>query len=150
VNYKIDILLFGTAERPTVFFQSDPPLSEDQVLSVLLYGRTYDSLDENKANTISSTSSAFADHAIALGSLFLLASTPIESVGYNPSTGLFSAKIRLAEGTSLSLQTTEGKGQAAGIRKNIGGNWILNTYIENDTETNKQSGGASIEWNKRY
>ncbi|MFO1520066.1 MAG: translocation/assembly module TamB domain-containing protein [bacterium] len=150
VDYKIDIIILGTVGRPTVLFQSDPPLSQDQVLSVLIYGRTFDDLDENKANSVASASAAFADKAIALGSLFLLASTPIESIGYNPSTGLFSAKIRLAEGTSLNLATQEGKTQQAGIRKNLGGNWIINTYIQNDTVTNKQSGGAMLEWNKRY
>lgn len=150
VDYKIDIQLFGTVERPRIIFQSDPPLSQEQILSYLIYGREFEELDTDKTDSVGNVAAAFSDRAVALGSLFLLASTPIQSVSYNPATQNFSAKIRLAEGTSLTLGTTEGKTQQVGIRKNIGGNWIVNTYIENDSEQGEQRGGAFLEYYKRY
>jgi len=150
LDYKIDVIVVGTFKRPVVVFQSDPPLEREQIISVLIYGRTFDELNTDKSQSVSAVSAAAADRAIALGSLFLLASTPIESVGYNPATGEFSAKVKLAQGTSLSLGTQEGKTQEVGLKKNIGGNWILNTYFENNSDKGNQSGGALMEWYKRY
>lgn len=34
--------------------------------------------------------------------------------------------------------------------KNLKGNWLFDTYIENNSETNHQKGGAYLEWPKRY
>ena len=150
VDYNIDILLLGTVERPKVLLQSQPPLSQEQILSYLIYGREFEELDTEKTDSVGNIAAAFGDRAVALGSLFLLASTPIQSLSYNPATQNFSAKIRLAEGTSLTLGTAEGKTQQVGIRKNVGGNWIVNTYIENDSEQGEQRGGAFLEYYKRY
>ncbi|MCC6272960.1 MAG: translocation/assembly module TamB domain-containing protein [Deltaproteobacteria bacterium] len=150
VDYKIDVLLVGTVERPRILFQSSPPLSQEQILSYLIYGREFEELDTEKTDSVGNVAAALSDRAVALGSLFLLASTPIQSLSYNPATQNFSAKIRLAEGTSLTVGTSEGKTQQVGIRKNVGGNWIVNTYIENDSEQGEQRGGAFLEYYKRY
>jgi len=149
-DYTIDVLIVGTIKRPRVILQSDPPLGQEQILSVLLYGRTFEDLNANNATSVSAVSAALADRAIALGSLFLLASSPIESIRYDPGTGTFGAKVRIASGTSLDFQTQEGRTQQFGLRKNLKGNWMLNTYFENDSETNKQKAGALLEWYKRY
>jgi len=149
-DYKIDIILVGTLKKPTIVFQSDPPLNQDQILSVLIYGRTFEDLNADNSSSVSAISTAIADRVIALGSLFVLASSPIESVQYNPKTGAFSAKVKIAQGTSLELGTQQGKTQELGLRKNLKGNWLIRTYIQNNTQTGTQSGGAFLEWYKRY
>jgi hypothetical protein len=149
-DYDINILVIGSIERPQIIFQSSPPLDQEQIISVLIYGRTFEDLNSDESNTVSSVSGAAADRAMTLGSLFLLASTPIESVSYNAATRAFTAKIRVAKGTSLSLGTQEGKTQQTGLQQNLGGNWNLNTYFENDSQTGEQRGGGIIEWYKRY
>ncbi len=149
-DYLIRILILGTVEKPQVVFRSEPPLPEEQLMSTLIFGRSFDELDTNNASSVGSFSAALADRAISLASLYLLASTPIESIGYNPQTRAFLAKIRLAKGTSLNLGTEWGKSEQVGVNKKIGKKWFLKTYFENDQETNKQSGGASLNWSKRY
>lgn len=149
-DYTITILVLGTIHKPRIVFESDPPLSEEQIMSVLIYGKSFDELDTTKANSVSNVSAAIADKALTLGSLFLFASTPIESIGYNPGSGSFNAKIRLAKGTSLNVGTTGTSTQQLGLQKNIKGNFIIRTYIQNNSQTNTQSGGAVFEWYKRY
>lgn len=149
-NYDIDLIILGTMKRPRVVFQSNPPLSQEEIISVLIYGQPYDALDTSQSNSVGNVASAVADRALRLSSLFLLASTPVESVGYDPSTGYVSARFRLGGSTSLEVGTNEGHTQKVGLRKNIGGNWIINTYIENDSDEGSQRGGAFLDWYKRY
>jgi len=148
--YKIKIKVIGSLKRPRFIFESQPPLDQEQIISVLIYGRTFDDLNQSEANNVNSVSSAAAEKALTLGSMYLLASTPIESVAYNPNTQTFTARVRVAKGTAIDLGTQEGKTQEVGLRQKIGGNWFVNTYVENDTETGEQSGGAVLEWSKRY
>ncbi len=149
-NYNINILLIGSVNRPQIIFESSPPLDREQIISVLIYGRTYEELNTSQSNTVGSVSGAAADRVMTLGSLFLLAGSPIQSVSYNPATGAMEARVRVAEGTSIKLGTQEGKTQEAGLQQSLGGNWNLNTFFENDTETGKQRGGGMLEWYKRY
>ncbi|HEX5032910.1 MAG TPA: translocation/assembly module TamB domain-containing protein, partial [bacterium] len=149
-NYDIDLIVVGTMKRPRVIFQSHPPLSQEEIISVLIYGQPYDSLDSSQSNSVGNVASAVADRALRLSSLFLLASTPVESVGYDPATGYVSARFRLGGATSLEIGTNEGHTQKVGLRKNVGGNWIINTYIENDSDEGSQRGGAFLDWYKRY
>ena len=149
-DYDIEIQVVGPVLRPRVYFTSSPPLDREQIISLLIYGRTFEDLNQDESQSVGAVSGAVTDRALALGTLYFLASTPIESLGYNPNTGEFSAKVRLAKGTSLTLGTREGKSQKVGLRQGLGGNWSLSTFVENDSETGEQSGGGMIEWFKRY
>lgn len=148
-EYKIDLFILGTLAKPRIVFESTPPLSEEQMISVLLYGRTYNDLDETQRSSVSSTSEVLAQQALGVGSLFILASTPVQSISYDPVTGAFSAKLRLTEGTLVNFSTQEKK-QQFGLRKTLSGNWAITTYVENDQETQKKMGVAFFEWIKRY
>ena len=149
-NYDIDLIILGTMKRPRVVFQSNPPLSQEEIISVLIYGQPFEDLNTSQSNSVGNVASAVADRALRLSSLFLLASTPVESVGYDPASGYVSARFRLGGSTSLEVGTQEGHTQKVGLRKNIGGNWIINTYIENDSDEGSQRGGAFLDWYKRY
>lgn len=149
-DYDIRIMVVGTFKRPRIIMESSPPLDQEQIISVLIYGRTFDELSTDNANSVGAVSSAVANRAITLGSLFLLAGTPIESVSYDPMTQTFTARVRIAEGTSLTVGTKEGTSPQAGLRKNLGRNWILNTYVEDDQKAKAVRGGAMIEYYKRY
>jgi hypothetical protein len=148
-DYRIDIWVQGTVGKPEVVFESTPPLSQEQMVAALLYGQPFGDLDATQGSSVANTSQAIAQKSVALGSLFLLASTPVESVSYNPDTRSFSAKVRLSDATLLNITTQENK-QQVGVRRGLGGNWSINTYIENDSERSKQIGTALFEWIKRY
>ncbi len=147
--YKIDLYILGTLSKPRLVLESVPPLSEDQLLSILMYGQPFEDLDATKSSTVSNTSAAFSQGVVGLGSFLLLASTPIKSVTYDPTTGAFSASLSLGGGTLLKVATQETK-QQVGLRKSLSGNWSVNTYLENDKESQKQTGVTFFEWIKRY
>jgi hypothetical protein len=49
---KIEILVGGTAQKPTVAMESDPEMSEADIVSVLLFGKPYGSLDEGQEDLV--------------------------------------------------------------------------------------------------
>ena len=149
-DYLIKIKMSGSVERPNIWFESEPPLSEDNIVSVLIYGDTFDDLDVDKAASVSNMQAALANKAIALTTFFLFASTPIQTMAYNPETGAFTAKIKLGEKTSLTLGKTDSHTQNIGLRRRLGKGWFINTSVNRDEELMQTSGSAYIEWHKRY
>ncbi len=148
-DYTIRILLFGTSSKPQVKLISDPPLPEDQLISVLLFGRSIGDLDESQGESVGNAQNALADGAVGLASLYLLASTPIESMGYDPTTGEVSAKVRLGEGTSLNVGAGDGTPQV-GIRRRLSRKWTITTDFANRVGSNQSTVSAFLEWSSRY
>lgn len=151
IDMTILIELAGTIEQPSIVLASKPPMSQGDIISMLLYGEPMDALDSDSASSASNMNAALANNAIALTSFFLLASTPIQSVGYNPETQMFSARIKLAKKTSLSVGSSSNT-KEVGIRQRLGKGWSITTGWEKDNDSSSSAGGASayIEWSKRY
>ncbi len=157
VDYTISINLVGTVERPSVYFESEPPMSQDNIIATLIYGEPFDNLNAGDASSVGNMSSAIADRAIALTSLFVLASTPIQRVNYDPKTGAFSAKLKLGKRTSLNAGTTSStSSEQVGLQRSLGKGWVINTNVQtpssgnNTTAPNGTNATALIEWHKRY
>ena len=154
-DYVIQILVLGTADSPDIKFLSTPPLSQNQLIAVLLFGKTMDQLEAGQLESVDNARAAAASSAISLASMYLLASTPIESIGYNPGNGQFSAKVRLASGMSLDVGASTQRVERLGLRKRLGTNWSINTYLNDPFRTNndttaRRAAEAYLEWNKRY
>lgn len=150
-DFRIDLVLKGSVDRPFYYLESDPPRSPTQLLSMLMYGGEADELDTESQRSVEETRAAMVDGALGLLSMYYLASTPIDSVGYNPYTGLFRARVKLAKGLSLSVGSDlEGAHQSVGIRKRLSENWSFETTAETDEETNENKGVALFKWGRRY
>jgi hypothetical protein len=149
-DYTVQILILGLASAPEIKFTSVPPLPEKDVLAVLLFGKKIDALDSGQAQSVGSTNAAVADSAVSLASMYLLASTPVESVGYDSTTGVFNAKVRLADGTSLNVGSDLSHLNQVGLRKRLGGDWYLNTYLSNPLQSAGQSLTTFLEWSRAY
>lgn len=151
VDYTLYVKLMNTLDKPVMKLISDPPLPENQLYSALLFGRPLGDLDPEQSAAVMDTKVAVTDGAIGLISLFALASTPIQSVGYDPSTKVFSAKVRLAEGTSLNVGTSTEhfKSSKVGIRKRLNRFWSVETDVTHSAETG-QTASAYLEWSHRY
>jgi autotransporter translocation and assembly factor TamB len=147
-DYQVLIQLVGTIDKPQILLKSDPPLPENQIIAVLIFGRPLDELDSDQTASVGSTQAAITDGAISLASLYLLASTPIQSVNYDPSSGAVSAKVRLGDGMSLNLGRSTQE-STIGIRKRIGRYWTLETDFSNSAPYGKV-GSAYLEWSHRY
>src|SRR5699024_4562992 len=122
-DYTIRMLVLGDTAKPIVKLVSDPPLNPEQITAVLFFGQAPDSLDPDQRESSGNIQSALANRAIGLASLYLLASTPIQSVGYNPTTGTFTAKVKLAQGTSLNLGADARQLDEVSVRKRLGSRW---------------------------
>jgi hypothetical protein len=148
-DYKILIRLSDTFDHPQVHLQSEPPLPENQLFSVLLFGRPLDELSSTETASVGSARAALADQALGLVSLYALASTPIESLAYDPMTGMMSAKLKLAEGTSLHLGSNVKESTTVGVQSRLGKNWTLEADV-GTTETSRGVASAYLQWSNRY
>lgn len=150
-EYTVFVHFFGTTERPDFFLTSDPPLSEQDALSVLLFGRTASEIDSSESESLAGTRAAIANRAIGLASMYLLATTPIESVGYDPVNNTVSTRVRLRDGTTLSVKSGTRGVAGLGLRQSLGGPWSIRTEIENlEQQQTERSASAVLEWSKRY
>jgi hypothetical protein len=149
-DYTIHIQLSGTAANPDIQMTSSPPLNKNEILSVLLFGKRLQELESTETESIGSAKAAITDGAVSLASMYLLASTPVESVGYNPNTQMFTAKVRLADGTSLNIGSDFGNQSRLGVRQRLGPNWSINTYLLNPFDSLHRTLNAFLEWNRRY
>lgn len=150
-DFRIDLILKGSVDRPFYYLESDPPRSPTQLLSMLMYGGDADALDTEGQRSVEETRAAMVDGALGLMSMYYLASTPIDSVGYNPYTGVFRARVKLAKGLTLAVGSDlGGANQSVGIRKRLSENWSFETTAETDEETNESKGVALFKWGRRY
>lgn len=150
LEYDINVLLQGLVSDPQVKFSSSPPLEDDQILSVLLFGRPFNELDEDQKTSISSVNSAFADAALGLSSLYLFATTPIESIGYDPEKQAVTARLGLGGGTTLQVESGGDSLSAVGFRKKLSRDIFLRSDVETIANTGKRTVSAFVEWVKRF
>ncbi len=150
VDYTVNMNVVGPMEKPQFLLTSDPPLSQEDIIAVLIYGEPYSQLDGGDADNVSSTSAAMANRAFALTTMYLFASTPIQRIGYNPDTGTVVAKFRITEGTSLTVGSGGSSHQQVGLRRRLGHGWVVTTTVEPSTDGSPTNAEAFIEWNKRY
>lgn len=151
LEYTIQMLVMGAMREPQVRFFSDPPLDDDQIVAVLLFGRPSHELGEDEKASAASLTAAFSDAVLSVSSLYLLASTPIESVGYDPEKQRVTARVGLGGGTSLELGggSSEG-GSGVGIRKRLSSDFLFRSEVETLGTTGKRTVSALIEWVKKF
>ncbi len=150
-DFKIDLKLSGTADSPFYTLESRPPRTQSEILSIILFGGGADELDLDNQRSVEDTRAAMVDGAIGLMSMYYLASTPIETVGYNPHTGLFRARVRLGQTLALTVGSDlGGSTQSIGLRKRLTENWSFETTAETDEETKSNHGLAMFRWGRRY
>lgn len=149
-DYRIRIITVGTMDRPRISLESEPPLPERDIMAVLLFGRLPEGLEPDQSRSADETRAAVADGAISLLSMYYLASTPIESMSYNPHTGMYSAKVSIAKGFSLTLGSNLETESQLGLRKRLGRNWTAESLAIKDEVNETTKGVAMFTWSKRY
>ncbi len=148
---KINLKLSGTVDRPFYILESQPPRPSTELLSMILFGGNPDAMSDDNLRSVEQTRAAMIDGAIGLVSMFYLASTPIDSVGYNPYTGVFRARVQLSQGTSLFVGSDlEGAKQSIGLRRRLTENWSFETGAETSEANGKNKGLAMFKWGRRY
>lgn len=149
VDYTIKLAVVGTMAKPRIEIFSDPPRPQTELLSAVIFGDATE-LDSDQMRSVEEARAAIADGAISLISMYYLAATPIDSIGYNPYTGVVRAKIRLSGRTSLTIGSDLRSQQSIGLRRRLSPNWSLETTVQHNTESDEQSERAMLRWAKRY
>ncbi len=146
----IRILLLGSTAKPQVTLESEPPLTQQEIVALLLYGKSPDALDYDQAASVGNAQSALGSGAFGLASLYLFASTPIDYVGYDSTTQTYSMKFRLPGGASLSVgSNTLEESQSVSVRKRLASHWVIETQARRSpVEGNVVE--TILEWFERY
>ena len=148
-DYIVSVLVLGTVGKPVVRMRSDPPLPEDQILAVLLYGKPLESLDPDQTSSVGNANAALFSGALNLFSLYTLSALPIQRIDWDPATGNASIAVTLGEGTSLRLNQEEGA-RSVGIRRRITKHWAVTTQLNNPSDPADRSVTALLEWAYQY
>ncbi len=148
-GYKIFISLSGTVQSPLVLFTSEPVLSKNDIISVLIYGRVAGQLVANEAETAGNVNAAVTDRAVGLFGLWAFASTPIQSFSYNATTKVYTATVDLGNGVTAGVGTNWEQATNFELRKRVSTRWMLTaTWAPN--QNNRQEGRLVLQWEKRF
>jgi|GEM_PF-5574531 len=152
-DYTVFILLSGTADAPQTTMISDPPLPPDEVVSVLLFGAPTNDIGLEDNATVQSAQALFLSRSVNLLSLYVLASTPVQRIDFNPDSNEVSALIRVSDKTTLNVGAASGEEATAGIvrvRRRVGKSWAIVTGFESVGRKSSSAASAWLEWSKRY
>ncbi len=141
---KIFIRLLGTAQKPQVKFESDPPMIQSDIMAMLLFGKSPDKLDSDQQSSAANAQTAVSNSAFGLASLYLLASTPVEYVGYDPASRTYTVKFRLPGGATLQLGS-DGRSKGVQLRKRLAAHLAIQTELSN-TQTQGNIATTLLEW----
>lgn len=146
----IRVKLLGSTEKPRVVFESEPPMDQQAVIALLLFGKTPDDLDPDQHSSVSNSQSAMANGAFGLASLYLFASTPVQHVGYDPSTQTYAIKFSLPGGASLEVGSGADQSTRLTLRKRLARRWVVETELERDPERQRSGVSTFLQWFQRY
>lgn len=146
----IALKLLGSTEKPRVIFESEPPMDQQAIIALLLFGKSPDDLDPDQNATVSNSQSAMANGAFGLASLYLFASTPIQYVGYDPATQTYAIKFSLPGGASLEVGSGADQSKHLTLRKRLARHWVLQTEVSRDEEQRRNAVTTFLEWFQRY
>ena len=146
----VDLLLLGSTDKPRVLFESEPPMDQQQIIALLLFGKPPDDLDPDQSTTVSNSQSAMATGAFGLASLYLFASTPVQYVGYDPGTQTYAMRLSLHGGASLEVGSASDQSKHLTLRKRLARHWVIETELQRDQEQQRNAVSTFLEWFQRY
>ena len=154
ITYKnpevdIKILILGNTQNPRIEFESKPELNRQQIVSVILFNKSLDELNEEEISSATNISRAMSDGALGLFSLIFLSSTPIQSVGYDPVSKSYTARLKIDDNTTFSMGSDFDSQRNFAVRRRLGGPWSLRTELRQTTDSSDVV-VTLIEWLKRF
>ena len=138
-GYRIYLNIIGTVDSPKLLLSSFPSLPRDEIISLLLYNRRSNELASFDRASVGSTEDAISNRALGLFSIWAFASTPIDSVLYDPQTKTYSAVVSLPGGTSVSIGTDWDRLNNLSFRKRLNSTWAVVTTFEPTEEDSKET-----------
>lgn len=151
-DVTIKIALLGSTDRPQISLTSDPPMTQDEIIGVLLYGKSPGELDIDQQTSVGNAATAMTNGAFGLASLYLFASTPIEYVGYDPATQTYSIKFKLPGGATLAVGSTLEESRTIKLRKRIASHFAIETELQSTRSGEQRSSAITtfLQFFERY
>lgn len=140
-EYKITLDLEGPVSKPRYAFRSDPPLPQNDIYAVLLFGRPLADLGTEDKTSAQKTNEILSQGILSLSVLYFLAGSPVEYVGFDPDSQNATAQIGLSNKTSLRVGGGKEGMNAGGIRHSLGKGWYIDTTVQDkkNTATNRRN-----------
>lgn len=148
-DYNLYADIHMESKNTSIALTSDPPLTEDDIISLILFNELATNLDSTSTDSVENTQAALTKRSIGFFSFFVLSSTPVESVNYDPTTNEYSARVKLPGGFTGTVGSDWDKSQEVGLRRRLGGNWVISATTGTDSEGNSRQ-ESMIEWYHRY
>ncbi len=140
-SYKVMIHVGGTTANPSIKLSSDPDLSREDIISVLLYD--HKTSQGSDAENVGNVQAAIADKAIGLFGIWAFASTPVKSVSYNPVTKVYEATFDIGNGVTASVGTNWDQQATLALRRRLSKRWVVTASWGN-------VGSVVLQWEKRF
>lgn len=147
-EYRITLDLEGPVSDPRYVFTSKPPLPQNDIFAVLLFGRPIAELDTNDKNAATKTNKLLSQGILSLSVLYFLAGSPVEYVGYDPESKNAIAQFGLGNKSSLRVGGGREGVNSTAIRRSLGKGWYLDTSVQNSstpTDTESRNYGVLLE-----
>lgn len=129
-EYLVTLNLEGPASAPRMAFSSHPPLSQDDIYAVLLFGRPLSDLNPDDSQMAQDTNKLMAQGVLSLAVLYYLSGTPIEAIGYNDESKVVTAQIGLGSKSSLRIGGNSDGVSSAGLRRSLGKGWYIDSSVQ--------------------
>lgn len=133
-EYKITLKLEGPVSKPRYAFTSEPPLPQNDIYAVLLFGRPMADLDPDDKSSAQQTNKLLSQGILSLSVLYFLAGSPVEYVGYDPGSKNAVAQFGLGNKTSLRVGGGGDGINSSAIRRSLGKGWYLDTSVQNSSQ----------------
>jgi hypothetical protein len=132
-EYKITLNLEGPLSNPRHSFTSEPPLPQNDIYSVLLFGRPMSDLAADDKAAASRTNQLLSQGILSLSVLYFFAGSPVEYIGYDPETRGATAQIGLGSKSSVRVGRGAGGSTSTSVRRSLGKGWYLDTSVQNNS-----------------
>ncbi|MBC7537443.1 MAG: translocation/assembly module TamB domain-containing protein [Bacteriovorax sp.] len=132
-QYLITLNLEGPITKPRQAFRSSPPLSQDDIYAVLLFGQPLSGLGTDDKTAAKSAGQILSQGILSLAVLYYFAGSPVQSLGYDPESKALAAQIGLGAKNSLRVSTESGGLNSAGVRRSLGKGWYIDSSVQKST-----------------
>lgn len=138
-EYLVTLKLEGPLSKPRHSFSSNPPLPQDDIVAVLLFGKPLSVLGPDDKTTTKNANQIIAQGILSLSILYYLAGSPVQSIGYDPDTNVVSAQFGLGSKNSLYItnKNSESGLNSYGIRRSLGKGWYIDSSVQKKTDAVK-------------
>jgi hypothetical protein len=138
-EYKITLNLEGPVSSPRHSFSSEPPLPQNDIYAVLLFGRPMAELDQADRVAVNQSNRLLSQSLLNLAVLYFFAGSPIEHIGYHPETNRATAQIGLGSRASLRVGGDQEGINSTAVRRSLGRGWYIDTSVQNVTPNNSET-----------